>query len=357
MIDSTDLIFVTERYGAPLAGCAAPRSEGGQINPHVSRFLLPDRETFVDVFHVKPIYYLHKNGTWRPMKEVTKHHGNSELILNKNWKYIDQYFLTYLSLRQHELGQELLIDYGEFAYGMQPRHMVFASSLVVYPVPSVTQDGGLYEVPNGGSGQTPWTACRNASSANNTSIAAQFYNYAAGNDNGYGTVAISRSIFPFDTSALTSGAVVSAATLSLWCVSWNICGTNTGAEASVAAYASNQASLTGITGTDYATLGTIPFSPTNSNMYSGSTTGYSDLVLNSTGIAAVSKTSVTRLGTRCGYDVDNIVPPTTTYYGGGVDSANVYFSAQTGTANDPRLTVTYTLPAPAGGAFLLNMLS
>lgn len=363
MIEPNDLIFITERYGAPLAGQAAPRNSDGQINPHVSRFLLGDKETFVDVFHVKPIYYLHKNGQWRPMSEVTSHLGVQDIVLNKNWKNIDHFFFLYLMERSRELGSELLIDYGPLAFGMQPRHMAWANSLTVMPVPGTTVDGYMYHVGTGGTGQANWTTSRNAANCNTGGGGAADYTSATGyntlalNDSGYNRCDISRYGALFDTSSLGATAVISAAVFSQWLISWNNSGGNTGANASVGLYSFSPASQTVLGTNDYAAFGSTLFSNTNLNMYAGPTTGYNDLTLNSTGIAAIAKTGISGFGCRNGWDISNTVPPTTTNFGGGQDQNNAYTAKQTGTANDPKLVVTYSLPSPAHGAFLLNLMN
>lgn len=56
----------------------------GHINPHVSQFLLNNGKKLA-VFHVKPIYYLHTNGQWRPMSEIAYSFGNSYIDLKEDW--------------------------------------------------------------------------------------------------------------------------------------------------------------------------------------------------------------------------------------------------------------------------------
>src|SRR3990167_6889493 len=105
-IDQNDLAFVIERFGNPRRFEAAPLSIFKQgehkgkrkINPHVSSFFMKDGRT-VSVFHVKVIYYLHVNGDWRPLSEVTTYHGNRKLILNNKWEQIEPWYLRWLMKR------------------------------------------------------------------------------------------------------------------------------------------------------------------------------------------------------------------------------------------------------------------
>jgi PKD repeat protein len=65
--------------------------------------------------------------------------------------------------------------------------------------------------------------------------------------------------------------------------------------------------------------------------------GTTTFTLNATGLAAISKTSVTKLGIRDDYEVRNI---------GGSDGSFNISSAGSG-SNRPALTITYTVPPPA----------
>jgi len=65
--------------------------------------------------------------------------------------------------------------------------------------------------------------------------------------------------------------------------------------------------------------------------------GYKDMTLNSTGLAAVGTSDLTRFGVRGYNDVTNS-EPTARSYGLG------YFADQTGISNDPKLVLTYTSP-------------
>jgi len=148
-----------------------------------------------------------------------------------------------------------------------------------------------------------------------------------------------RGIFLFNTSALTGSAVISAATKSLYGVSkrddvaWN---------AALNIYTSAPASNTALEAGDFDSLGTVAQSDTSITHDSWSITGYNDFALNSTGIGNISKTGITKFGSRFAtYDVANSAP---TWSSLAINRVNCYYADQTGTTNDPKLVVTYTRP-------------
>jgi len=67
--------------------------------------------------------------------------------------------------------------------------------------------------------------------------------------------------------------------------------------------------------------------------------------LNATGRGNVSLTGISKFGSRnANYDVANSAPAFTAFASNGIQ---IYFADQAGTANDPKLVVTYTLPSAA----------
>lgn len=88
--DENDIAYFTERHGEAVAVQPCPYSDydhdtnTGKINPHVTRFTLPDGR-FVAVFHVKPIYYETLDGQWRPLSEVTHGFGNHWIDFRSDW--------------------------------------------------------------------------------------------------------------------------------------------------------------------------------------------------------------------------------------------------------------------------------
>ncbi len=176
---------------------------------------------------------------------------------------------------------------------------------------------------------------------------------AAGNDSAYtgetgtpvvwiqngsvsGFIRIMRSIFCFDTSALTSEATISATVLSLY---------GTAKEDSVSItpdiniYLATPASTTSIANGDYAQIGTTAQCDT-AITYSGfSTTGFNAFTFNATGIGNVSKTGISKFGARnANKDVANSAPP----YTGSMVSSSFTANYSNAGSNKPKLVVTYT---------------
>jgi hypothetical protein len=126
-----------------------PLDEAGRINPQVTRFALRDGR-FSDVVHIKPVYYQHASGAWRPLSEVCEHHGNREIWLRPDRvSWVHPAFLVWLMRRQRLLGRELRIGGPGYA-GVQPRHLEFAATLTAYPdknPETATVDGWLIADP------------------------------------------------------------------------------------------------------------------------------------------------------------------------------------------------------------------
>lgn len=149
-----------------------------------------------------------------------------------------------------------------------------------------------------------------------------------------------RAIFLFDTSALTSSASISAATLSLF-------GTSKQDGLSITPnydiYPSTPASNTALVNADYAQVGTT--SQTGSPIAYGSfsTSAYNDSAFNATGLGNISKTGISKFGVRnASYDAAGVAP---TWSSTATPSElRINFADQAGTTNDPKLVVTYTVP-------------
>lgn len=159
----------------------------------------------------------------------------------------------------------------------------------------------------------------------------------------------------FDSSALPDTDTISSATLSLWATAkrddnsaqW-------GASAKDLEVVS--ATVTSNTGATAADYNITQFGSTEFGViaYASVTTGaYNDITLNASGIAAVSKTSITKFGTLTGATFDNVDPGT-----GAVNgfTGNTYAMADTaGTTNDPKLVVVHA--AAAGAPYMPEIIS
>ena len=142
-----------------------------------------------------------------------------------------------------------------------------------------------------------------------------------------------RGVFLFDTSAVGGGSV-SAATFS---VVPSATTTNLGTD-DVHVCAVAPASNTALATADYGTYSATSFG--SLAIGSISLASYNDIALNASGIAAVAVGGVTKFGTRLGWDLS------ATFAGTWLTSAatrvQADFADQTGTANDPKLVVTFT---------------
>lgn len=224
---------------------------------------------------------------------------------------------------------------------------VYAATLTVYPDPgtgATTVDGRIYY---GNAVPQSWaTVHDSANSGPNGAItpatdpnAILGYQYAV-----TGLFQIDERFFAlFDTSPLTAGATISAATLSLFGEATNTSDDSGGAVAVAAnIYSSSPASNNNLVTGDYSQVGTTAYS-TNIAYASWSTTAYNDFVFNASGLAAISKTSISKFSARDAvYDVANSPPPTAA---GSFTSMGSNTADASGTANDPKLVITYSLPS------------
>lgn len=152
---------------------------------------------------------------------------------------------------------------------------------------------------------------------------------------------ICRGIFLFDTSSLGATASISSATLSLYV---NTLFDGLSITPGINIYSSAPASNTAVVAGDYDSLGTTEFSST---IAYGSLTNaaYNDFALNASGLAAISKTGISKLASRNpGADVADVAP---TWSSGTVSRIRVASADATGTTQDPRLVVQYSVPSNA----------
>ena len=220
-------------------------------------------------------------------------------------------------------------------------------TLTKYPYPgdatANTVDGICAQDYTVGSGVVWGTIIAAAGTYNGDADAAENMLYIE-SDSGSGNWRIlSRAHFLFDTAALTSGAGISSAVFSFWGLASQKQDSFSPAIApTVDIYGSTCASNTDLANSDYAQTGSTSYTGSPITYASFSVSAYNAFTFNATGIGNVSKTSITKLsGRNANYDVA-ATPPTwsashSAFLGG-------YFADQTGTTNDPKLVVTYTIP-------------
>ena len=149
--------------------------------------------------------------------------------------------------------------------------------------------------------------------------------------------ACQRSIFLFNTAALGSGATITAAVLSLFGQS-----KDNPLNLSIDIYISNPLSNTGYTQSDWNSFGSTSQTGAPIAVADFSVIAYNDFTFNATGRGNVSKTGISKFGARATNDAEATAPAWSANYSGYF---GIYFAEQTGTANDPKLVVTYTAGA------------
>ncbi len=212
------------------------------------------------------------------------------------------------------------------------------STLTKYPDPdpeTTSVDGNV----NRALANETWGTIRAGAGSNAGAAASEDYFIrmaSTGTSNQWST--LHRAIFLFDTSALTSGATISAAVLSLFGV--EKLDEATAITPNIDIYTSTPASNTDLAASDYGNIGSTSQTGSPISYASFSDVGYNNFTLDSTGRGNISKTGVSKFGCRnANYDVANSAPTWTAsknhyLYG--------YFADRTGTTNDPKMVVTYT---------------
>jgi len=144
-----------------------------------------------------------------------------------------------------------------------------------------------------------------------------------------------RNAFLFDTSSIGAGATISSGYFKGYGSSKS---DGLSATPTINIYASNPASDTAMAAGDYDSFGSTAFCDTAITYAGWSTAGYNQFNLNSSGIAAVAATGITKLGTlNPEYDVADSQP---NWVSGSQSVISGYF-ADNG-SNEPILNVTYS---------------
>ena len=161
---------------------------------------------------------------------------------------------------------------------------------------------------------------------------------------------IVRGIFMFDTSTIDDADSISAATLSLF---GSLKDDTLGITPTLNIYSSAPASTADVVAGDYDSLGTTAFA-TGITQADFSISAYNDFALNASGIANISKTGVSKFGSRdATYDAANQAPT----WGSSAGSYMAGYTAdQAGTTNDPKLVVTHAV-AVAAAAVIPTLLT
>jgi len=272
-------------------------------------------------FLPKPQFYQDKDGVWRQIEYAT----TTEEIFSQSGA------IPYIAKR----------EFFERLTGAKP---VYALSATYYPDPnteSTSVDGYVqYNATLGG--LCDWSLMRDATIGHSvddsgTTIPISLYILYIDDPVFSCYYDMGRIFLLFDTSALPNNATISAATLSVY-VTAKDNGDNDGDD-TLNVVTTTPASNTALSTADFDQLGTT-LQASAIDITSISTGAYTDFTLNSTGRGNISLTSITKFGLREGHDVGNVQIAE-----GSTNGITAYSADQTGTANDPKLAVTYTIPA------------
>lgn len=153
---------------------------------------------------------------------------------------------------------------------------------------------------------------------------------------------LGRGIFLFDTSAIGSTNNVDSSTISFWGYSKS---NGLGSPAFVIG-SSSPASNTAVVNADYSQVQTTSFGSISYASYDATDTVYSDITLNASGLANISKTGVSKFSAQTDWDINNSF---TGVWANSFDSAfYCYFADNAGTTKDPKLVVNYSAAATSG---------
>jgi hypothetical protein len=342
LVDNNDLSFVIQHYGIPEMAMPCPYDDKNKVSPHVSRFLVNGFR--VSVFHVKPVYYENKNGKWYPLSDIAEYNGNKNVIFNEKWEQASPAFMNWIGKRCELLGGKATVPIFSKTRELQYANLYkdfYYTTLTAYPDPnpeSTTVDGRCM---NGVTDNT-WTVMQGGAGTSAQDSSAQdegTFIQSSSTTNQY--VQMSRCPFLFLTSSIGSDAI-SSATFSVvgyskgdpgsWGISMNIT-------------SSAPASNTALVGGDFDSFGNTEFS-TDISYASFNNAGYNNFTLNASGIAAINKAGVTKLGAREGsFDIPNSAP---SWSSGRFAYLAVKYADTTGTSEDPKLVVVH---APAGAPY------
>ncbi len=304
-------------------------------------------------FHVKPIHYVGVDRKWHDMSEIASWFGNKKgMILKDGWenKVDFGYLVWYLKRQKLINGRGIRVGI-EQGIGIKKLEIPVLLNVVstFYPDPNVevtSVDGYVQQYGGSNDWATLVAAAGNGAGDADAAPSTIYYDTNATTNKFVGLI---RGILLYDTSALTASATISAATNSIQGSS-KADGMATTPNSDV--YGSTPASNTALVGADFAQTQNTSFTGAPVTYANWSTTAYNDYVFNATGIAAISKTAVTKTSWKnASYDVANTQPA----WAASTSSYLAPILADTaGTATDPKLVVTFTLPG--GASPLSNML-
>lgn len=214
---------------------------------------------------------------------------------------------------------------------MAPQWSFGFDTLTAYPDPdpeTSTVDGFV----DAYSAARSWTDSIAATSgtADSTSQAMALYRNTYINANEF---ELQRGFFLFDTSGIDDAATISAVVISFAASG----GATTNADSiALKVVASAPASNTTLADTDFANISDVWFASLAASSWVSTANTYNDLTLDANGRANVSKTGISKFGTRGSLDTSGGADPT------GENSVAARTADRAGTSTDPKLVVTYS---------------
>lgn len=160
-----------------------------------------------------------------------------------------------------------------------------------------------------------------------------------------GTYYVGRSFYPFDTSSLPNSAEISAAVFSAFKDNTNTVRNDD--SDSVSLIQTSQASATTLSTADFDAVGTTK-GASDIALSSVTENAYNNFTLNATGLSWIQVAGATLLGLRMAKDIGNNTP---TGNNDGGNNAGFTYSDRSGTNEDPKLVITYTVPSGGNPMF------
>lgn len=245
-----------------------------------------------------------------------------------NWYWVDYATTTLESLNKQLPDNQPLTKWQEFInfFGI---YTAYTASSTFYPdedTESTSVDGSIYN------SNATWDSLHDASSGTHQDSSATANMHSGLNA---GTYYLRRGLFLFDTSALPDDATINSATFNITPATNGSCSDSTG----INIVNSFPASNTDLVDDDFNNVGDATDNPTTFSTTKNISTFVTDTELNydlnANGLANISKTAVSKFGTR---DTNDITDSTPTVF----CTWSLNFAEQTGNTKDPNLIVYYT---------------
>ena len=185
--------------------------------------------------------------------------------------------------------------------------------------------------------QASWASARDGAGNNANATETTFRAASYKDINGF---SIYRGILTFDTSAIDTDDVISSVILSLYVSA--VSDTDNDGQDYMNIVASAPANNNNVVSGDFDSLGTTKFA-TDIDLGDFTTSAYNNFVFNATGILAVEKDGITKLGVREGHDIEDVSIATDLPTNNNM--LTVVSADETGTDTDPKLVVVHSAVA------------